>query len=90
MSDKYWETLCVFANQALHNIVPSTEDILVNVEVDVIVEMRYHAHILKAFSMFHDRDIICILTRYKSYDRLGSSMIKCYIIRNCLNNVYKC
>ena len=59
MSDQYWEILHVVANQALHNVLPKKEDILVNAEPDDTVEVEMLLNdILKAFSMFHDRGMV--------------------------------
>ena len=65
MNDQYWEAIHVVANQALNHILPSNIDVMANVEVDDIVqvEMSCREDILKAFSMFHDRCIICFFTR---------------------------
>ena len=93
MNDQYSETIHIVANQVLHDILPDNEDVLPDSKDanDIMeVEMLRMKEILKAFSMSHDRGIICLFIEKKTFDRLGSSMIKCYIIRNCLNNVYKC
>jgi hypothetical protein len=58
------ETIHVVTNQALHDMIPNKEDILVNVEADNTVEVQMpHKDILMAFSMFNDRGIICFFMR---------------------------
>ena len=49
----------VFFNEALHDI-PDTIDMVANVQKGEIVEVGMPSReILKAFSMFHERGIIC-------------------------------
>ena len=55
ISDQYWETIHVVANQALHDVLPNDEEIFVDAMTDDIVEVELpRKDILKAFSMFHD------------------------------------
>jgi hypothetical protein len=79
MSDRYWETIHVVANQALDDMLLENEDILVDTETDDIVATAYpQGHLEGLFP--------CSQLRYNlrlywtnSYNSLGSSMVKCYV-----------
>ena len=91
MSDQYWETIHVFANQALHDVLLDDEEILVDAMTDDIVEVELlHKDILKAFSMFHDRGIICFFTGNISLVDWVRQWLNVMVGRNTMEDVYKC
>ena len=80
----------VVANEALHEILPDTIDMVANVEEDEIVEVEMpHREILKAFSMFHERDIICFFTRKNPFVDWVAQWLNAMIGRNSAEDVYK-
>ena len=90
MSDQYWETIHVVANQALHDVLPDDEEILVDAMTDDIVEVELpRKDILKAFSMFHDRGIICFFTGKIPLVDWVRQWLNVMVGRNTVEDVYK-
>ena len=85
MSDQYWETIHAVANQALHDLLLDDEEILVDAMTDDIVEVD----ILKAFSMFHDRGIICFFTGKIPLVDWVRQWLNGMVGRNTVEDVYK-
>ena len=88
---QYWDVMHVVANEALHEILPDNIDIVANVEEDEIVEVEMpRREILKAFSMFHERDIICFFTRKNPLIvNWVAQWLNAMIGRNSVEDVYK-
>ena len=77
----------VVANQALDNVLSDNEGILVNTNANGIVELEMPLkYILKGFSMFHGRIVICCFSGKIPMIDWVSSIIKCLVGRN---DVYK-
>ena len=87
---QYWDVMHVVANEALHEILPDNIDIVANVEEDEIVEVEMpRREILKAFSMFHERGIICFFTGKNPLVNWVAQWLNAMIGRNSVEDVYK-
>ena len=90
MSDQYWETIHAVANQALLDVLPDNDDVLANAESEDIVEVELpRKDILKAFSMFHDRGIICFFTGKIPIIDWVRQWLNAMVGRNSVEDVYK-
>ena len=80
----------VVANEALHEILPDTIAMVVNVEEDEIVEVEMpRREILKALSMFHESDISCFFTGKNPLVNWVAQWLNAMIGRNSVEDVYK-
>ena len=85
-----WEVMHVDASEAPHEILPDNIDMVANVEEDeiVVVEMRRREK-FKAFSMFHEQDIICFFTRKNPLVNWVVQWLNATVGMNCVEDVYK-
>ena len=87
---QYWDVMHVVANEALHEILSDDTNMVANVEEDEIVEVEMpHREILKAFSMFHERGIICFFTWKNPLVNWVVQWLNAMIGRNSVEDVYK-
>ena len=89
-NDHYWEVMHVVANEALHEILPDDIEMVANIEEDEIVEVEMpRREILKAFSMFHERGIICFFTGKIPLVHWVAQWLNAMVGRNSVEDVYK-
>ena len=87
---QYWDVMHVVANEALHEILSDTTDMVAYVEEDDIVEVEMPCReILKAFSLFHERHIICFFTGKNPLVNWVAQWLNAMIGRNSVDDVYK-
>ena len=89
-NDHYWEVMHVVANEALHEILPDDIEMVANIEEDEIVEVEMpRREILKAFSMFHERGIICFFTGKIPLVHWVAQWLNAMVGGNNVEHVYK-
>ena len=88
-NDHYWEVMHVVANEAFHEILPDNIQMVANIEEDEILDVKMpRREILKAFSMFHKRGIVCFFTG-KNPLHWVAQWLNAMVGRNNVEDVYK-